>query len=150
VWAELPQPGDKRLGAIELRLCEAGAIVSRGGVYDRWDMQAKHGLIGAVRIRMGLEEHGAGRQLVRFDLTPRYSRTAMALIALFTALSIVVWADQAHAAAGLLAVAAAALGAHAVRMAGIAMGTAVRQVDGLEHSGLPARREQPKLELERT
>jgi GT2 family glycosyltransferase len=146
VWAELWQSSEKRLSEIESRLCEAGAIVSRGGVYDRWDLQAKHGLIGAVRIRMGIEEHGAGRQLMRFDLTPRYSRTAIALIALFAALSLVAWEDHAHVAAGLLGVAAAALCARAVRLAGIAMGTALRQVDGLEHSGKLVQRRPAALE----
>ncbi len=78
-WTEAWQPGEKRLAEIEGRLRAEGAVVSRGGVYDRWDLQARHGFIGAVRIRIGIEEHGAGRQLIRLQLTPRCSRWQMAL-----------------------------------------------------------------------
>ena len=64
-WTEAWQSGERRLTEIERRLRAGGAIVARGGTYDRWDLQARRGFIGSVRIRLGIEEHGAGRQLVR-------------------------------------------------------------------------------------
>jgi O-antigen biosynthesis protein len=150
VWSELWRSAEKRLATIEAQLGAAGAIVSRGGAYDRWDLQARYGLLGAVRIRMGIEEHGAGRQLVRFELSPRYSRTAIALIALFTAIAYLAWQHHAYAAAGLLGAAAVVLGAHALRLAGNAMGTALREVQGSNYGALAVRRDQRKLELEET
>jgi hypothetical protein len=150
VWSELWRSGDKRLATIEAQLRAAGTIVSRGGAYDRWDIQARHGLVGVVRIRMGIEEHGAGRQLVRFELSPRYSPTAITLIVLFIAISYAAWGDHAHAAAALLGAAAVALGAHAVRLAGIAMGAALHEVQGSDYGGVAVRRDQRELNLEET
>jgi GT2 family glycosyltransferase len=150
VWAELWRSGEKRLATIESQLCAAGAVVTRGGVYDRWDLDARYSLTGAVRIRIGIEEHGAGRQLVRFDLMPRYSWTAVALIVLFTALSFIAWEAHAHVVAGLLGVGALALAIHAVRVTGIAMGTALGQVRRSEHGRLAVRREHRKLKPEQT
>ena len=149
-WSELWRSGENRLATIEAQLRAAGTIVSRGGAYDRWDLQARYGALGAVRIRMGVEEHGAGRQLVRFELSPRYSPTALALIVLLTAISYWAWEAHAHAAAGLLGAAAVALGAHAVRLAGIAMGTALHEVQGSDYGAVAVRRDQRKLKLEET
>src|SRR5207248_913308 len=67
-WTDAWQSSERRLREIEDRLRTEGAVVSRGGVYDRWDLQARYGFAGAVRISLGIEEHGAGRQLVRLRL----------------------------------------------------------------------------------
>src|SRR5205085_331108 len=48
-WTEAWQSGERRLTEIERRLRAGGAIVARGGTYDRWDLQARRGFIGSVR-----------------------------------------------------------------------------------------------------
>jgi hypothetical protein len=46
------------------------------------------GFLGSARLRMAVEEHGAGKQLFRFRIWPRYN-TAMMLLALsFACLTI--------------------------------------------------------------
>ena len=127
-WTESWQPGERRLGEIERRLRAAGAVVARGGAYDRWDLQARHGLTGAVRIRIGVEEHGAGRQLVRLRLTPRYSRAVLGLILVLFALSSLALAGGSLLAALMLLGAAGALGGRALRSAGRTMGSVLEQV----------------------
>ncbi len=147
VWTEVWQSSERRLGEIEAQLRARGAIVSRGGVYDRWDLQVRHSFIGAVRICLGIEEHGAGRQLVRVQLTPRYSRGALCLILALAILSLLALVYSANLAAIVLAAGAVAIGSCAVGSAGLAMGGVLA---ASEHGDLAVRREVPKLELEGT
>src|SRR5207244_13064711 len=46
-WTESGQPGEGRLSELEARLRGGGASVARGGVYDRWDLQARRSFISA-------------------------------------------------------------------------------------------------------
>jgi hypothetical protein len=59
-------------------------------------------MLGAVRILMAVEEHGAGRQLVRFRSWPRYTAGALLPILLGAALAIDATIDQAWLAAAIL------------------------------------------------
>ena len=43
-------------------------LVRRGGEFDRWDLQVECGVLGGVRITTAVEEHGQGKQLIRFAL----------------------------------------------------------------------------------
>ena len=52
--------------------------VVRGGDIDRWDIQVRLGPLGSARLRVAVEEHGQGRQLVRYRVWPRWSRAAAA------------------------------------------------------------------------
>jgi O-antigen biosynthesis protein len=127
-WTEAWQPGERRLGELERRLRATGAVVARGGAYDRWDLQARHGLTGAVRIRIGVEEHGAGRQVVRLRLMPRYSRAVIGLILVLSVLSPLALADGSLLAALMLLGAAGALGGRALCSAGRTMGSVLEQI----------------------
>ena len=48
-----------------------GLAVTRGGAWDNWDLQVRGGALGAARVLLTNEEHGAGRQLVRLRVWPR-------------------------------------------------------------------------------
>src|SRR5204862_7807146 len=78
-WTQTWQSSERRLRGIEDRLRTEGVVVSRGGVYDRWDLQARYGFAGAVRLSLAIEEHGAGRQLVGLRPTPPYARGTLRL-----------------------------------------------------------------------
>jgi len=67
----------------------------RGGDYDRWDLELRGGLLGSVRVLMAVEEHGGGKQLVRFRTWPRCSAVGIALALLFAGLSA--WAAVSQA-----------------------------------------------------
>jgi hypothetical protein len=54
-------------------LREEGVRVQPGGDYDRWDLEARTGLIGAARVHIAIEEHGGGRQLLLVRVWPRCS-----------------------------------------------------------------------------
>jgi hypothetical protein len=57
--------------SIEEGIKRAGGRVSRGGPYDRWDLELLGGIAGAARLLVVVEEHGRGRQLVRCRVWPR-------------------------------------------------------------------------------
>ena len=111
VWSEEWQATDTWLGGVEHALCASGAAVLRGGDFDRWDLEVRGGLLGGTRLRAGIEEHGAGRQLVRLRIYPRLAYLAMVSILLFAGLSLAAALQGAWAAA-------AALGALALLVVG--------------------------------
>jgi O-antigen biosynthesis protein len=60
-------------------LLRRGAPMQRGGDHDRWDVETRGGMLGRVRLRTEVEEHGGGRQLARFRLLPAPSGLAACL-----------------------------------------------------------------------
>jgi GT2 family glycosyltransferase len=89
IWSERWQSSEERLQHIEATLKADGAIILRGGNYDRWDLEVRGGLFGNVRMRMAVEEHGAGKQLVRIRSWPTFSLPWLVLTLLFAALYII-------------------------------------------------------------
>jgi GT2 family glycosyltransferase len=114
LWFEGWQAPSDRLKAIEGALRRTGACVFRGGDFNRWDLELRGGLLGAARLRMAVEEHGLGRQLVRFRIWPRPSRAGLVLAALFAAMAAGAAFDGARAAAVIFALVSASVVANLV------------------------------------
>jgi hypothetical protein len=74
-----------------------------------WDMEVRSGVVGPVRLRMGVEEHGGGKQLVLVRCWPRWTAWRLVLLAMVAALSVVCLLDQEW-------VPAAVIGAFALTM----------------------------------
>jgi O-antigen biosynthesis protein len=102
IWREHWQAPEERLCAIEAALRVVGASVLRGGERDRWDLEVPGGALGAVRILMAVEEHGQGRQLVRFRTWPRCSSVGIVLTLLCAILAVGAALDQAWIASIVL------------------------------------------------
>ena len=88
IWSERWQDAAQRLISLESALRVAGVSVSRGGDYDEWDLEARDGTFGAVRILMTAEEHGAGKQLVRLRAWPIESTGLLAVLSLLLLFSL--------------------------------------------------------------
>src|SRR5205085_2850201 len=119
-WSERWRSVEDRLADIETALNDGGAVTRRGGAYDRWDLQIRGGLIADARLRVAVEEHGAGRQLVRFRLWPCWRPAALAaVVAPFAPAAAAVAAGFAAPAAILLAlgVALVAMALHEAALA---------------------------------
>src|SRR5690606_8709010 len=89
-WSERGRPPEAWLGALEAELRGLGMPVLRGGAFDDWDLEVRAGAAGALRLRMAVEEHGHGRQLLRFRTWPRrapHRAAALLLFALAAALA---------------------------------------------------------------
>jgi hypothetical protein len=129
LWSEEWAPVEDRIRALQVALHEPGAIVLSGGDWDRWDLEVRGGLLGRARLRLAVEEHGAGRQLIRIRTWPWLSRLGLATpiaVALLAALGLAI--DPSAAAAALfggLALLAAARAAYECAGAGAAMRHAV-------------------------
>ena len=101
-WSERWQAPDERLRSIEATLREYGLAVHRGGDYDRWDLEVRSGMLGAVRLLMANEEYPAGKQLLRFRIWPLWSAGVPLLILLFVGLSLWAALDQAWVVCAIL------------------------------------------------
>ena len=122
LWSEDWRSSDDRLAEIESGLREAGAIVRSGGDRDRWEHEVRGGCLASARLRMCLEEHGAGRQLARFRLSPHLPRHTVRLLASGAALAVLAWIAGAPGAGAVLAASAAVVAARAALEAARAMG----------------------------
>jgi O-antigen biosynthesis protein len=89
-WCEQWQDSEERVRALRSALQSEGSAVDSGGGWDRWDLQVRGGLLGVARLRLAIEEHGAGRQLVRVRSWPHAGRGAIALF--LSAVALVVLA----------------------------------------------------------
>ena len=84
VWSERWRSQSGRLLELERDLRGRCMTVRRGGDFDRWDIHVRVGPLAAARVRVAVEEHGHGRQLVRYRVWPRWSRLLPPLVGLLT------------------------------------------------------------------
>jgi hypothetical protein len=104
-------------------------MVRRGGGFDRWDLEVGVSVFGWSCMRMAIEEHGAGRQLVRCYLRPRASRPAVCALLATLALTAIAAADAAPVAAAVLGATALTILAAVVLKAAVALGHLLSAVD---------------------
>ena len=129
-WQRTWRSGDDRLRALQRQLEADGAIVRPGSAYDRWDLEVRGGLCGSVNGLMAIEEHGAGRQLVRFRLWPRVPGMVLMLTGLLAGLAIAAL-SVAPSAAFLLSILAVSLAVRAALDCAVATGAWLKALEGL-------------------
>jgi hypothetical protein len=105
-----------------------GAAVTYGTGYERWDVECRGGLFASARARLAVEEHGAGRQLVRVRLWPRYSMIGVAAFLGLSALTGMAAWSGAVIAGIILGAAGVALGLRAVYEASAALASMLHGV----------------------
>jgi hypothetical protein len=77
-------------------------VTRSGGDFDRWDIEARASVMGSVRTRLAVEEHGGGRQLVRLRCWPCWSTVGAVTVATVLALAAAAAVSGAALAATLL------------------------------------------------
>jgi glycosyltransferase involved in cell wall biosynthesis len=130
IWDERWRSADQRLKRIEQDLRADGCVVLHGSAFDRWDLEVRGGMLGVARLRIAVEEHGAGRQLVRFGVWPKYSRLGLGVVTACAALAIGAAIAGVTVAAAVLAAVATVIGLSAVRDAATATGVLQRVLVG--------------------
>jgi GT2 family glycosyltransferase len=136
VWSETWASASERLGRFERHARSAGIVPIHGTDYDRWDFELRAGLLGGARVSHTIEEHGAGRQLMRFSIRPKLSVTSAVVTAVLAACSTLAAVDQAAAAAVLLALATVAVLAATLREAGAATALSLDAAHACDDPGL--------------
>jgi O-antigen biosynthesis protein len=130
VWSETWDGVPQRLGRVEARLRPRGTAVSRGGDFDRWDIHVRAGMLGSARIRLGIEDHDRGRQLLRFRVWPRVSAAAAVSAATIATVLAVALARGSPVVAALAGAALLGLGMRTARECAAAVGVCVEVVSG--------------------
>lgn len=82
VWSDRWRSQSGQLLELERDLRGRCMTVRCGGDFDRWDIHIRLGPLAAARVRVAVEEHGHGRQLIRYRVWPRWSRLLPALAGL--------------------------------------------------------------------
>jgi glycosyltransferase involved in cell wall biosynthesis len=93
-WSEKWESQENRLLSLEEMLRRLGARTVRGSAYDRWDLEVRGGIFGGVRVMMGIEEHGQGRQLIKVRSQPRVTAVIGGLMVVFLVLTIIALLSQ--------------------------------------------------------
>jgi len=88
IWREQWQACHEILETVERDLKKHCVFLRRGEDFDRWDLEVQGGLLGRVQLTTVVEEHGSGRQLIRFILKPRFNWGCMVLLTVFGILAI--------------------------------------------------------------
>jgi hypothetical protein len=135
IWDERWKSADQRLKRIEQDVRSLGCVVRHGSEFDRWDLEVRGGMLGVARMRIAVEEHGAGRQLVRFSCWPKYSRFGLTVAAGCAALAVGAALDGAVGAFVVLAAVAAITAVSALRDTATATGVLLRAIVGRPRTG---------------
>lgn len=117
------------LEMLESSLKSLRTVVHRGGDYDRWDLELRGGILGCARVLMAVEEHGGGKQFLRFRVWPRCAPAGIVLTLLFAGLSAGAALSQAWVACGILNFVAFVLMMHIFKECSAAMAAAARVFD---------------------
>ena len=102
-WSETWRAQDDRVGDVTATLRNAGAVAIPADPYARYDIEVRGGLAGSARLRLAVEEHGAGRQVVLTRTWPIWSRTSTLLTATLAALCGAACMSEAWIPAAILA-----------------------------------------------
>jgi hypothetical protein len=132
-WSEKWEAPTDRLKRLESMLREHDAVTVRGGDFAAWDLQVLGGVMGSARLKLTVEEHGDGQQMVRLRAWPKWARTGRYTVAGLTLAASAAAIFGAYVMCGMLATGAAAIALLAVEEMTIAMGVLVQVVQGDGH-----------------
>ena len=131
IWSDSWRSQDERLLELERVLRTRRTSVVRGGEFDRWDMRVRVGPFAAASLRIAVEEHGRGRQLMRYRVWLRVSRLVplMASVLLLWLVGSVERAPLVAAVAGTLLLFVLV---RTLREAGASMATLLKALETIE------------------
>ncbi|MGI8635033.1 MAG: hypothetical protein ACR2KZ_06485 [Segetibacter sp.] len=101
-WSEEWRAAEDWLKDIEEKLMGLKTRVKRGGDYDKWDLQIRNGLYSKARGLFAIEEHGAGKQFVRFKCKAHYTVNAFLIPAFIFLIAVVSAANRQWFISGIM------------------------------------------------
>jgi GT2 family glycosyltransferase len=130
VWSERWRSAEQWLGELEQALRRTPALVRQGGDFDRWDLSVIGGPFGRARALMAVEEHGGGRQYLRFRIWPAIRRAPLLLFV--AALAAAALFDEAWLAGQVLGAATLGLFAATLRECGSAQAEIAAALESIQ------------------
>jgi len=103
LWNEQWRDAEGILGMAEKAFQAHGAIVTHGGDFDCWDLDVRAGALGRVRVLLGIEEHGSGKQMLLFRHWPFWPATVVCVAFIAIALGLVAGSSGSLIIATILA-----------------------------------------------
>lgn len=131
LWSEKWRSAESWMQLLESRIFERG-FAWRGGDFDDWDLRIRGGLAGSARVLLGVEDHGSGRQLLRWRVEPVVSWFSTFLACCFLVLSILAACSGSFRASLVVAMIALGLSLWIYRDCSIAFGTVIDALRGVE------------------
>ena len=101
-WSEEWHSAVEWLLLIETNLLNLKTRIKRGDDYADWDIEVCNGLFGKAKGLLTVEEHGAGKQFVKFKCIPKFKFRGLIFHLILTALFIFAIKAQAFIVAGVL------------------------------------------------
>jgi O-antigen biosynthesis protein len=101
VWSMHWRSPDDWLRSLELKLKQSKVVSYRGGNYSSWDIAIAGGMFGVARLILGVEEHGGGKQNLRWRILPLFSLRTMLAVGLLGVVTLISVIDKAWIATGL-------------------------------------------------
>jgi len=136
LWSDRGLSSERWAQRLERALARSGARVLRGGDYDTWDLQVHAGSLATARVRLAVEEHGHGRQMVRVRVWPRLGAGGALVAIALLALSMLAFAGELQLQAVVLGAAAAVAATRVWLEASACVATPIAAVAALnEHEG---------------
>lgn len=134
LWSDVWRAPEAWLEDIAARAREQQAIVRNGGAFDDWDLELWGGSLGRARVLLAIEEHGAGRQLLRLRCWLHIPKLIIAGGVVLGALAIAAANQSGWLAAGVLGTATVFAVYGSYRQSAAAMGAAARVFPRMEQA----------------
>ena len=131
-WSEQWRPAEDWLSDLEKGLLARKTRVRRGGDFDAWDLQVKNGLFAKSRCLLAVEEHGAGKQLLRLRCRSYATQAARLGAALLAALAVGPALDGQWLVSGVTTAGLLALGVAFAREKAACLNTVQAAFGGLD------------------
>jgi len=135
IWSERWRDPKDWIEQLQDGLTAMGGFVRSGGPFDRWDLDLRAGVLGGVKIRTAVEEHGNGKQLLRARVWPRATAAGRLAVLVLVLLAVfAVYRDQPEIAIAI-AVGVALLVTFGIEGMATATSLAVAAIKELEEAG---------------
>ncbi|MBC6491730.1 glycosyltransferase [Flavihumibacter stibioxidans] len=94
LWHEKWRSSEDWLTLVEQDLLDKKVRIRRSGQFDEWDLQASCGLFAGGRGMLVIEEHGQGKQMLKFKTWAHLNTFGLVIVSVLLILSVLAYFDR--------------------------------------------------------